>query len=278
MATQTLSLQSKLGLTLYARHVDATDARGVAVVVHGLAEHSGRYEHVMQALADAKFSSIAPDLRGHGRSEGRRVYINRFDEYVADVDAAVRQARQLYPELPVVVIGHSMGGLVVLRYLQQASPGLIAAGVVSSPALGNVVKVPAWKDGLGKLMSKVWPTLGIPTGIPATAVSRDGAVVAAYEDDPLVTNQATARWYTEVLDAQAATLASVGRLETPLMMLLAGHDQLVDVDVARGFFDKLSQVDKRLEHYPACYHEVFNEPEKEQVLAAVVEWLDERVG
>ncbi|MCA9518146.1 MAG: lysophospholipase [Myxococcales bacterium] len=262
---------------LFYRFQPVDDAVAVAVIVHGLAEHSGRYQHVMAALADARVASLALDLRGHGRSDGTRVFVERFGDYADDANRALQKARELAPGLPVFLIGHSMGGLTAVITALDHGDGLTGL-VLSSPGLKNAIKVPAWKDALGKLMARLIPKLAIPTGLPAAWVSRDPAVVAAYEADPLVTNKATARWYAEFLGAQERARAEAGRITMPTLILTAGKDKLIDPGAQRELFETLGSRDKEHIPYPELYHEVFNEPEQAAVLADLVRWLTAHVG
>jgi len=272
---ETGTLEGKGGLRLYYRWRPVDDARAVAVVVHGLAEHSGRYEHVFAALGEGCVSALGVDLRGHGRSGGARVYVDRFEDYVEDVERAIALARERAPGLPLFVIGHSMGGLVAIHHALAHGAG-VAGYVFSSPGLRAAVRVPAWKDALGKVMSKVWPGLAIPTGIGPELVSSDPAVVAAYANDPLVTKTATARWYASFVAAQASAMARAGELLRPSLVLLGEADKLVDPRGGQDFFAVLGATDKTLKTYPGLYHEVFNEPEQQRVLADVVAWIGAR--
>ena len=191
-------------------------------------------------------------------------------------DRALGEVKRRAPALPVILIGHSMGGLIVTLWALHRDD--VAGLVVSSPAYANKVVVPPWKDALGKAMSKVWPALAIPTGLDAALVSRDIDVVNAYDADPLVTNKATARWYTETLDAQATVMTQAKQMTVPLLALAAGGDQIVDATAIDTFVQACGSADKTIQHYPELYHEVFNEPEREAVFADVVGWIQARTA
>ena len=274
-APETATLEGQGGLRIFYRWQPAEAASAVAVVVHGLAEHSGRYGHVFSALNAAGLDALGVDLRGHGHSAGTRVYVERFEDYLDDVDTAIAEARRRRPGVPVFVIGHSMGGLVILHHA-LARGANVAGYVASAPGLRNAVVVPGWKDALGRVMARVWPKLAIPTGIGPELLSRDPAVVAAYAADPLVTKTATARWYTSFVGAQAAALARAGELRRPLLMLLGEADRLVDPSGGKDFFAAAGVADKTLKTYPGLFHEVFNEPEQGTVLGDVVDWIGQR--
>lgn len=262
---------------LFYRWRPVDDAVAVAVIVHGLAEHGGRYQHVMAALADAGIASLALDLRGHGRSDGTRVFVERFEDYADDANRAVAKARALAPGLPLFVIGHSMGGLATVLLALDHGAGL-AGIVLSSPGLRNAIKVPAWKDALGKVMARLLPKLAIPTGLPAEWVSRDPEVVAAYSSDPLVTHKATARWYAEFLKAQGRAMAEARKITMPILILTAGKDKLVEPAAQRELFDAVGSPDKEHIPYPELYHEIFNEPEQAAVFADLARWVKSHTG
>ncbi len=273
LTQDTGTIEGLAGVELFYRWDPVTDPKGAVVIVHGLAEHSGRYAHVVAALNAAGYSCMGVDLRGHGRSSGRRVFLRRFSEYVDDVQRAVRALRRREPEAPLFVIGHSMGGVVALLYAIEHGPTL-AGVVLSAPGLRAKIPVPPWKDALGRLMSKVWPTLAIPTGIPPRDVSRDPEVVRAYEADPLVTKKATARWYTEFLGAQDEALRGAPTVTVPALVLAPLGDRVVDPECYHQVHAALGSKDKTLKLYPGLFHEVFNEPEKDEALAVVTAWLD----
>ncbi len=258
------------------------EPRALCVIVHGLAEHTGRYDHVITALTNAGYAALILDHRGHGDSSGRRVYIDRFRQYVDDLQAVIEFGRSRLDgatksPVRVALVGHSMGGLIAIHHLLDY-PGVASAAALSGPGLGVAVPVPKWKDALGRVMSKVWPSLAIPTGLGPELVSRDPAVVKAYAEDPKVTKTATARWYSEFLDAQSRAFAEARRITLPLLHLIGGKDAIVSPDAQRRWFETVPSTNKRLIDYPGLFHEVMNEPEKDQVLSDLVGWLDAQFG
>jgi lysophospholipase len=277
------SLDSRLGIQLFYRWRPADKARATVVVVHGWAEHSGRYGHVMDALNARGLSCLAFDCRGHGLAEGRRSYINRYDEYLADLDRAVVKARELSGERPpLFLLGHSQGGLIAARYASDPAYGCagLAGVVLSSPAFGFALKVPAWKDLLGRVASKVAPHLAIPAGLDPRFISRDPAAVKAYLADPLVFDKATARWYQESLQAQQDAVAGAGAISVPILVMQAGDDRVADPAATERFVGRLPSKAKRYRVWPGLYHEIFNErePDRAAVLTALGDWFDEQLG
>lgn len=253
--------------------------RGVAVVVPGYCDHRGRYRHVAAHLVAAGYQVLTCDLRGHGESAGVRGFVQRFSDYVDDLRAFVSEARRLAGPggtgSKPLLVGHSMGGLVALQYV-LAEPDAAAALALSAPFLGIKVKVPGWKRTLGTAASKLVPTLAMPNGIPAEHLSHDTSIVEGYKTDPLVTHNATARWFTETLAAHADTLARAGRIRLPVLMQQPGDDRIVDGPAAEAVFERLGSADKNLTAYPGLYHEIFNErtADRQRVLADLTSWLE----
>jgi alpha-beta hydrolase superfamily lysophospholipase len=168
-----------------------------------------------------------------------------------------------------------MGGLIALRFAQQF-PQMPSGVIVSSPALGLTVQVPALKSFLGKIMSSIWPGLSLGNELDATKISHDPQVVSAYLDDPLVHDRVSARWFTEFLAAMGKAHQEADALTVPLLMQLAGDDHLTDSNAARTFFDNLALEDKALHWYDNLYHEIYNEPvdQRTQVITDLVDWLN----
>ena len=252
-----------------------TGGRAGILLLHGFGEHSGRYEALGKYLAERGFVVVAPDHRGHGRSGGRRGHVLRFDQYIDDLDALVEHLRSQHSELASwFVLGHSLGGLIAIRYAmrnQARYDGLI----VSNPLLGLSMKVPLLKELVGRLMSRVWPTLSLGNEINPDHLARDPAVGRAYMADPLVHHRVTTRWFTEMVRALEDTHArAVHTLQLPVLFLLSTGDKLTDRTAAERLFNRLTARRKTLKVYDGWYHEIFNEADKRQVFAEIVDWID----
>ncbi|MBW1680605.1 MAG: lysophospholipase [Deltaproteobacteria bacterium] len=267
------------GIEIFYRQVKAVDERARMVIAHGLGEHSGRYGNVLEALVPAGVSIWAPDHRGHGRSGGARGHVRAFDDYLDDLSRMVDLARADKPDdMKLFLLGHSLGGLMAVRFAQ--GHGDVLDGVVaSSPALGLTVRVPAVKRMLGKVMSRLYPGLSMGNELDATKISRDSDVVKAYQEDPLVHDRVTARWFTEFLGAMEAAHREAAQIQIPILMQVAGDDQLANPDGSRRFFERLSVTDRILKVYDGLYHEVYNEAgaDRARVLADLVSWIRDRV-
>ena len=261
------------GDTVFWQSWHPAEPRGVVVLAHGLHEHSGRYAHVAERLVGAGFALHALDHRGHGRSGGTEGNIGPMACVRTDLHHLREMAGEADPGLPVVVLGHSMGGLVALDYVLDRGGDGLAGLVVSGPALdtsaaSGVQRVAA------PLLARFLPNLGVLT-LGAENVSRDPEVVRAYEEDPLVrTGPVRARTGAEMLGAVQRVEPRLGELSLPLLVLQGSEDRLVPVDAARLVHDRAGSADRTIHLYDGLFHEVLNEPEREQVLDDLVGWLE----
>jgi alpha-beta hydrolase superfamily lysophospholipase len=261
------------GLRLYYRRWRPAGARGAIGLIHGFAEHCGRYDWLAESLADTGWAVAAMDYRGHGQSGGRRAHVDRFDEYLHDCHAFIDEmAADGLAEQPIL-LGHSQGGLIAAR-LAESAPERLSRLVLSSPFIGLAMRVPAPKAWVGRVVARWLPTLSLATGLDPAWLTHDQRIVDAYSADPLVSHRATARWFTEVTRAQQLTRQEAERLELPLLVLQAGDDRLASPDATREFFQAAGSQDKQLEVYDGLYHELFNETERERVLADLLAWLE----
>lgn len=274
------TLQHRDGLEIFWQSwLPGPMPRAALLFVHGLAEHSGRYRFPIEYFTPLGYACYGLDLRGHGRSEGVRVHVASFDDYAADLRLMLREMRERHPGLPIVLAGHSMGGLVVLRYLLHHSHEVQAA-IVSSPLLAAhpSAKPPAHLVRVAKILSVLWPSLLFKTKLDATLVSKDPAVVEAYRQDPLVSNRVSARWFTAVLAAQADVFASTGNLRTPLLLMQSGADRLIDPGATARWAEQAAPELVSFYNWPGLYHEMWNEPERRQVFELMESWLQNWLG
>ena len=264
------------GCKIFLRQYRAENQSAGLVLAHGLGEHSGRYQNLIDPLTSLGISMWIPDHRGHGQSGGQRGHIAAFDQYISDLHEVMEKAMTAMPTgQKCFLMGHSMGGLIALRFAQKF-PHMPSGVILSSPALGLTVQVPALKSMLGKVMSSIWPGLSLGNELDATKISHDPRVVSAYTADPLVHDRVSARWFTEFLDAMVKAHQHADRLEVPLLMQLAGDDHLTDSSAARTFFDHVTFGDKTLHWYDDLYHEIYNEPEDQraQAINDLIDWLN----
>ena len=252
---------------------DVPADRGV-VLVHGAAEHGGRYAYVAERLVSEGYAAYAIDHRGHGRSDGPRALINRFDDLVEDLDLFVSRVREEHGGRAPFLVGHSLGGAVALRFAIGRG-GDIAGLAVSGPAVATQA-VPIAVKGAARILSVLAPRLPV-LKIEANAISRDAEVVRAYQCDPLNYNgRLPARTLSEIMLSMAWLPRRVGALRTPLLLLHGSDDRLCPPDGSRMVHSLATSTDKTLKIYDGLYHEVFNEPERGQVVDDLVAWIVER--
>jgi len=250
------------------------DPRAVVVIAHGLAEHGGRYPEVAARLVASDYAVYALDHRGHGRSGGSRANIDRFAYLVSDLGTFAGRAQREHPGAPVFLLGHSMGGAVALACALRYK-GSLKGLALSAPALATGEAVSSLKRLTLRLLSSLAPNAGALT-LPAKAISRDPAVVEAYEQDPLVFRGAIpARTIVELLRAMAAFPASAPELRIPVLVQHGTADSLVPLAATRPVYDLLGQPKARtLRYYDGLFHEVFNEPERDRVIADLAVWIE----
>ena len=244
----------------------------LVLVAHGLGEHGGRYRNVIDRLLPLGHPVFLLDHRGHGRSGGKRGHINSFSEYLDDLRTFRRLALEETGRERVILLGHSLGGLIALCFALE-NPGLLAAVVASSPALRVNAPVPAVKAALGKVLSRLLPSLTMDNGLDPEHLSHDPRVVREYVDDPLVHKKVSARWFTEFTARMEWARAEAPRLRLPLLLLHAGDDRLTDPAGSEQFFQRAGSARKNLIRYPGLYHAIFNEVGKEQVFQDLEKWI-----
>ncbi|MCR9243995.1 MAG: lysophospholipase [bacterium] len=256
---------------------DATfpGTRAVVAIVHGYAEHGGRYRHLSAALRPHGFGTLAGDLRGHGRSPGRRGHVRHFTDYHTDVRTILSAARERAAGAPVFLFGHSMGGLVVLDLLATGDTPRIDGLLLSSPFLGVGRRVRGITRAFAKLLDVVWPTCPLPSGLDPAKVCRDEELQRLYGTDDLVFRTTTPRWF--FASTRAIARVHAARLEhlPPMLLQFAGDDRVVDADRTREFIQRNDLESSSIE-YGDCYHELLNEPpnRRTQVIARIVEQLE----
>ncbi len=260
------------GLDLFGRSWLPDRPERALLLVHGWAEHSGRYEHVGAWFAARGCAVHAYDHRGHGRSAGARGHARRFEELLDDLEIALARARDETPELPLFLVGHSMGGLVVTAFAAERAPKV--AGVVTSGAALAVADPPS---GLQKLLlpllARLAPRLRMDRPIATDTLSRDPEVGRAYVEDPAVLRQMTLAMGAGFLKAVARTRASAGQVRVPMLLLHGGDDRLCPAEGSQRFFEGLSVPACDLRVYPGLRHEIFNEPERESVFEDALGWM-----
>ena len=242
------------------------------LLVHGLGEHSGRYEHVGDQMAAAGLDVQAYDHRGNGGSGGRRGHVDRWEQYHDDLAERLAPVRASADGRPAVLYGHSMGGLIVLGYLltDRPKPDLV---VLSSPGLDSTIA--SWKKSLAPTMSRIFPTLAVPNGIDGSTLSRDPAVADKIAADPLASKSSTTRFAAEALIEQERVRREYAGLTLPTLVLHGLDDGLVPAK-ASEILDSLPNVERRT--YPGLRHELHNEPEGPAIVGEIIDWIRAKTG
>lgn len=256
-------------------------SRGVAVLVHGLGEHAARYDHVARRLNGQGFDVVGYDHRGHGRSPGPRGGIAKDLDLCADLGRVVAASRKEFAG-PLVLVGHSLGGLVAARFVAEglaAEPAPwwrpVDALAMSSPALDPGTS-PLQKFLLA-VVAPLLPNLAVGNGLALEAISRDAAVVQAYAADPLVHDRITGRLGQFIAREGAAVIAAAPRWTTPTLLMWAGADRCVSPTGSAAFAAAAPPNVVAAREWPGLFHELFNEPEQAAVLQALADWLDRRL-
>ena len=263
------------GMSLSARAWMPETPRAIVALVHGIAEHSGRYAFLAERANQNELGVVSVDLRGHGRSPGERSYVERFDDYLLDVDALLAKARELAAGRPVFLMGHSMGGAIALRWVAQRRQS-VAGLILSSAALKIGGDVPRLLVALAPLLSRWLPHLRGKRFDPAV-ISRDPAAVAAYVNDPLVSLEAPpARTGAELLQAMVANHAAAAGLTLPVYLFHGDADRLTDPAGSREIHDLWGGQDRTLRLWPGSRHETLNDLDREAVAAELFEWVAAR--
>ncbi len=249
-------------------------AAAVLAVVHGYGEHGGRYRGLAEDMATRGYALHVYDLRGHGRSGGRRGHLDRFTDYLDDTAVFLGAVREEQPGRPLYLLGHSLGGLIASAYAEDRPTDALAGLILSSPFLRLGTPVPSLRIGTARLLSLAAPALNIGNTLDPAALSHDHEVVRAYGIDPLNHHVATARWAAEVLAAQSAALSAAGRIRLPLLLLYGDADAVADPRAGRELYERAAAQDKTENCYEGFYHEIFNETGREAVFADLAAWLE----
>jgi alpha-beta hydrolase superfamily lysophospholipase len=266
--------EGKLQIYWQAWLPEGAPPRAVVVLAHGASEHSGRYAWTGEQLAERGYALYGVDHRGHGKSDGDRAVIDRMRNAVADLDGLVEKAQAAHPGLPTVLLGHSMGGAVALSYTSDHEDKLDAL-VLSAPVAALDAASPVTR-AVGRLLSMVAPRLGV-FAIDSTAVSRDPQVVEDYDADPLnYHGRLPARTVAELSSAIDGYPEAVTRFRLPLLVMHGTEDRLTSIAGPKMVMDRAGSEDKTFRAYDGLYHELLNEPERQQVLDDIADWLDAR--
>jgi len=264
------------GLSLFGQSWQPEDRpRAVVCLVHGIGEHSGRYVHVADSLIQSGYALISFDLRGHGKSEGPRGHIPSYEAIMQDIYSLLEVSNKKFPQSPFFLYGHSLGGNLVLNYVLRRQSHLKGV-IATAPWLRLAFEPPAFKVTLGKVMNKIWPSFSQSSGLDTKALSHDPKVVHAYENDPLVHDHISARMFIGIYQSGQWALEHASEFSLPLLLMHGGDDKIISVEASREFANKINE-NCTLKVWDELYHEIHNEPEKEEVFKFLIDWLDKEV-
>jgi lysophospholipase len=250
--------------------------RAHLAVVHGYADHSGRYRAFIDALVAQGLAVHAFDYRGHGQADGRRGYCESFSQYLDDLEAFWKRVREASAGKKAFLFGHSHGGLMAIHFLNRNSVNLSGL-VLSAPYLKLAFQPPPLKVFAAKLIEKVIPWLPIKTDLRHELLTRDLEAQKAVERDHLYNRTATPRWFNEANAAQLEAMGMAKSLRTPTFVLCGSSDPIASSKTAREFFDLIGSPDKQFKEYPGMRHEPFNEVGKEEVWKDVASWISKHL-
>ena len=276
----TTAHQSKIfaghgGLSLFYQAWRPPEPRAILVNLHGLGDHSGLYPNLAAYFPPRGIALYAYDMRGNGRSPGQRAFVQSWQEFREDLHAFLGQVRQWEPNLPLFLLGNSLGGLVALDYALQRPAGLTGV-IAAAPPLGKL-GVPPILMALGRVMSRIVPRFSLQVGMDLTGLARDPAVIEAVLADPYFHRRGTARLSTEVTAAISRVQAAAGTLSLPLLILHGSADRMVPPDGSREFFAKVRYPDRELREYPEGYHGLFADLGSAEVLRDLERWIEARI-
>ncbi|GAE34218.1 alpha/beta hydrolase [Halalkalibacter akibai] len=252
---------------------EVADPRGVFVIVHGAGEHHGRYQWLAEKWNAHGFDVVMGDLPGQGKTRGKRGHIQSFNQYIDTISEWIDEANT--KGLPVFLLGHSMGGLVVIRTLMERNVALVSGVILSSPCLGLSQPPAKTKELASKLIHRIVPTFSSNSGIRSELNTRNEEIRELYIKDELRVTKVSARWYQELSKAMRLALRYPEKFpNVPLLVLQAGDDYLVNKVDVRDWFNEVGSTEKFYKEWEGLYHEVFNEPEREDVFRYAVGFVN----
>ena len=265
------------GLDIFAQgwNPDASQPRAVICLVHGIGEHTLRYLNVAEAFTKEDYVLFGADLRGHGRYGGPRGHFPSIEAVLLDIDLLLEQAHKLYPDLPLILYGHSLGGILVLHYGLKQKPD-VKGIIASSPGLHTALEEQPVKVIAAKILGSLIPSVTIPSGLDANAISHDKEVVEVYNNDPLVHNKMSLGFGKIMLNVIQWTLEHADEFSLPLLLMHGKADSIAYPSSSIEFASKLNKKCK-LVLWEGAYHELHNEPEKAEVFKTMTGWINEQL-
>ncbi len=254
---------------------EAGKPKAVVCLVHGLGEHSSRYTHVAEAFVEEGYALFAADLRGHGRSGGQRGHIPSIEAVLSDIDLFIEQAKSRYHGLPLIVYGHSLGGILVLNYGLKRKPDVKGILATSSGLRTALEKQPV-KILAAKILGAIIPKVSLASGLDVNAISHDKNVIEKYKNDPLVHDKVSLGFGKIMLSTAQWTLQHAAEFELPLL-LIHGKADAIAFPSGSIEFASASKEKCRLVLFDNAFHELHNEPIQSEVFKTMTNWMDDLV-
>lgn len=263
-------------LSLYYQKWMPEDPKAILIFNHGLAEHVGRYNAFINYFSARNYGVCLYDMRGHGKSDGKRTYVGHFYDYLHDLAEFIEYIKKSSPTAPIFLVGHSFGAQIILNFIVRYAKGL--RGVIAlSPNIEPKLDIPNWKFKLGKLGAKWFPSIRIANGIDPALLSHDPNVVESYKNDPNVSHDITLKCGYEIIKNAELMMASASRIYLPLLLMQGGEDKICCAEATKKFYMRVPVVNKRLKIYPGLYHELLNETDRALIFADIESWLDDQL-
>ncbi len=251
-----------------------TNIQAVIILVHGMGEHSGRYQHFAEFFTDRDFAIVSFDLRGHGKSEGKRGHVSNYEVLLSLVDRCLEESSKRFPGEKKFVYGHSMGGNIAISHTMMHNPRILGT-IASAPYLRTPMPISSFKLMQAKFMNKLWGSYAENNQIDTSQLSRDEQIVKAYENDDMVHPKISVRFFMGATMAADHCLNNASQLNIPMLIMHGTSDTITSFDASREFAEKAPNV--TFKPWKGMYHEIHNEPEKEEVLNYAHEWMMERL-
>jgi len=268
--------QTAQGKKIYAVEWPVQDAKAVIGLVHGVGEHCRRYDHLATFFQSQSIAFVAYDRQGNGRSEGRRGDVVNFQYFYDEVASLLIECERRYPDRPVFLYGHSLGGNLLLNYVLKRHPD-IAGIILSAPYIQLAFSPPAIKLALGKMMRSIWPGFTQSNPLEVKYLSRNPKVAEAYQADPLVHDKISARTALDSIEAADFLDQYSGQLPYPTLLIHGDQDHLTSYPASKTFAERVNSDDFTFKTWSGFYHELHNEPEQEEVFEFILTWLQSRV-
>ncbi len=264
------------GLRIYAVDWTVEHPRAVVGIIHGLGEHCRRYERVAAFFNEQGIAVIGYDRQGFGRSEGRRGYAKSYRSYLDGVAQLMVHCERRYPDIPVFLYGHSMGGQLLLHYLIHRKPAIRGA-IVSAPHIAEAFQPNPALVAVGKLMRRLYPTFTLDNQLDITSLSRDPEVIEAYKNDPYVHNRLSSQTGIDLLERAQFLQQYAGGLSVPTLIIHGTGDRITDAQATKSFVER-NPDQITLQIYQGVYHELHHEPESPRILEGIYVWMNQRLS